>query len=256
MSDEVLPHIRDEHDRPLNESAIHAAQQVRTIFSVDPRRSPADTVNDLLDRTKYDSWLKVRYEEKGEYEARSRNVNELANSIANFAKENPRADLAKYLQSISLYTDGDDSKDNNAVRLMSLHASKGLEFDAVYMIGCEQGILPHEKAVKDRGDRGLEEERRLCYVGFTRAKKLLRVAWCQTRQDVFARTRKAIYLPTLPSQFLAEAGLISAADFTKAQEHHAESKRPLGKPAKKKPPRLTNTFRFPPPLAGEGLGEG
>jgi DNA helicase-2/ATP-dependent DNA helicase PcrA len=148
-------------------------------------------------------------------------VNELSNSIADFSKTNPKADLAEYLQSISLYTNGDDGKDGNAVRLMSLHASKGLEFDAVYMIGCEQGILPHEKAVKDRGDRGLEEERRLCYVGFTRAKKLLRVAWCQTRQDVFARTRKAIYLPTLPSQFLAEAGLISSSDFEKAKQNVA-----------------------------------
>jgi DNA helicase-2/ATP-dependent DNA helicase PcrA len=93
---------------------------------------------------------------------------------------------------------------------MSLHASKGLEFDVVYMIGVEHGILPHEKAIADRGSRGLDEERRLCYVGFTRAKKLLRVTWCQARQDVFARSKTARYKPSLPSRFLREAGLVTS----------------------------------------------
>ena len=150
-------------------------------------------------------------------------MNELANSIATFVRENPHADVADYLQSISLYTDSDDKTDGNAVRLMSLHASKGLEFDVVYIIGAEQGILPHEKAMKDRAERGLEEERRLCYVGFTRARKLLRVAWCQSRQDVFSRDRSARFLPTMPSQFLHEAGLISDADFAKAKQDRLDA---------------------------------
>ena len=99
---------------------------------------------------------------------------------------------------------------------MSLHASKGLEFDVVYMIGVEHGILPHEKAVIDRGEDGLEEERRLCYVGFTRARKLLRVTWCQTRQDVFARSKGAKFKPCMPSRFLLEAGLMTDPDFKAA----------------------------------------
>src|SRR5207244_2586422 len=107
-------------------------------------------------------------------------------------------------------------RDDNAVRLMSLHASKGLEFEVVYMIGVEHGILPHEKAVVDRGERGLEEERRLCYVGFTRARKLLRVTWCQARQDVFIRSKTARYKPSLPSRFLLEAGLMTKDEYEAA----------------------------------------
>jgi DNA helicase-2/ATP-dependent DNA helicase PcrA len=99
---------------------------------------------------------------------------------------------------------------------MSLHASKGLEFDLVYMIGVEAGILPHEKAVKDRSDRGLDEERRLCYVGFTRAKKLLRVSWCERRQDSFARNKTARYKASMPSRFLIEAGLVSEEEYKAA----------------------------------------
>ena len=96
------------------------------------------------------------------------------------------------------------------MRLMSLHASKGLEFDVVYMIGVEHGILPHEKTVKDNGEAGLEEERRLCYVGLTRARKLLRVTWCRHRQDTFARSRTAKFKASRPSRFLVEAGLMTS----------------------------------------------
>jgi DNA helicase-2/ATP-dependent DNA helicase PcrA len=173
----------------------------------------AEIVNEVLDRTKYDEWLKDRYEEKGEYEARRQNVNELVNSIAEFCRSEPRASIADYLQSISLYTSGDEARTENAVRLMSLHASKGLEFDVVYMIGVEKGILPHEKAIGDRGERGLDEERRLCYVGFTRARKLLRVTWCEKRQDSFSRNKTARFKASLPSRFLLEAGLISEEEY-------------------------------------------
>ena len=244
MSDDVLSVVRDENDKPLGEAAMRACREAREIFLAPrSRERPDEVVNLLIDATKYDQWLKARYEDKGEYEARSRNINELANSIATYSREKPQADVAEYLQSISLYTDGDDNRDGNAVRLMSLHVSKGLEFDVVYIIGAEQGILPHEKAMKDRADRGLEEERRLCYVGFTRARKLLRVAWCQSRQDVFSRDRAARFLPTLPSQFLLEAGLISDVDFSKAKQdrldamkqqmkagHRPKSRRPASSP--------------------------
>jgi DNA helicase-2/ATP-dependent DNA helicase PcrA len=239
MSEQVLASVRDEHDRPLSEHAVDACRAAREIFSTAPsRKRPGDLVNALLDRTQYDQWLKARYDDKGEYEARSRNVNELANSIATFSRENPGADVADYLQSISLYTEGDENTDGNSVRLMSLHASKGLEFDAVYIIGAEQGILPHEKAIKDRAERGLEEERRLCYVGFTRARKLLRVAWCQMRQDVFLRDPAARFLPTMPSQFLVEAGLMSDADFSKAKEVRADAVKKLMRGKKRATPRL------------------
>ena len=209
--------IRDENDKPLSDAARRACDEALGVFCFDlSGKSLADVAMEILSRTNYDAWLKDRYEEKGEYESRQRNVNELVNSIAEFSRTSPKASIADYLQSISLYTDGDRSRDDNAVRLMSLHASKGLEFDVVYMIGVEHGILPHEKAVIDRGDRGLEEERRLCYVGFTRARKLLRVTWCQARQDVFNRSKTARYQPSVPSRFLLEAGLMTKDEYDAA----------------------------------------
>jgi DNA helicase-2/ATP-dependent DNA helicase PcrA len=214
MGDEQLPLVRDEHDKPLSEAAGRACREARRVFGFDPYgMTVAEVANRVLDNTRYDEWLKVRYEEKGEYESRRQNVNELVNSIAEFCRSEPRASIADYLQSISLYTSGDENRTENAVRLMSLHASKGLEFDVVYMIGVEKGILPHEKAIADRAERGLDEERRLCYVGFTRARKVLRVTWCEKRQDSFTRNKTARFKTSLPSRFLMEAGLITEEEY-------------------------------------------
>ena len=217
MEENLLSEITDESGKPLGEAALKACREAREIFGFEPAgMSVGQVVTEILRRTRYDDWLKDKYEEKGEYEARNRNVNELVNSITEFSVNSPRASIADYLQSISLYTDHDGQRDDNGVRLMSLHASKGLEFDIVYMIGVEHGILPHEKAIKDRAERGLEEERRLCYVGFTRARKMLRVTWCEQRQDTFARSTTAKFKPGVPSRFLLEAGLMTTEEYQEA----------------------------------------
>ena len=209
--------VRDEQDRPLTDAARRACDEALSVFCFDTGGMTVhDVAMEVLARSGYDKWLKEKYEEKNEYEARQRNVTELTNSIADFCGANRRATVGDYLQSISLYTSSDGGQDDNAVRLMSLHASKGLEFDVVYMIGVEHGILPHEKAVKDNGEAGIEEERRLCYVGFTRARKLLRVTWCRQRQDTFARSRTAKFKASRPSRFLLEAGLMSQAEYDQA----------------------------------------
>src|SRR4030095_7515952 len=79
--------------------------------------------------------------------------------------------LEEFLQAISLYTDQDDLKrDESKVTLMTLHNAKGLEYDAVFIIGCEEGVFPHSRSLEEGNE---EEERRLCYVGITRARKRL-----------------------------------------------------------------------------------
>ena len=236
MSDEHLPLIRDENDKPLTEAARKACHEATRIFGFHlGGKTVAEIANQLLDHSHYDDWLKDRYEEKDEYDARRQNVNELINSIADFCRGEPRASVADYLQSISLYTSGDEARTENAVKLMSLHASKGLEFEVVYMVGVEAGILPHERALADRAERGLDEERRLCYVGFTRAKKLLRVTWCEKRQDSFARNKTARYKSCLPSRFLLEAGLVSEEEFKAALNLSPSARKPVP-PAKAKTP--------------------
>ncbi len=130
IQDRNLDFVRDEHDKPLTDAALRACREVRHIFDLKPARGSLGSLAlELVRRTRYDDWLKGRYKEKGDYEDRSRNVNELLNAIADYARHNPRATISEYLESISLYTDADDVKTDNAVRLMSLHASKGLEFE-------------------------------------------------------------------------------------------------------------------------------
>jgi DNA helicase-2/ATP-dependent DNA helicase PcrA len=232
--------LRDEHGKPLGEAALRACRSALDVFDVQTvGRSVWQIADDLVGRSRYDQYLKEKYSggdgemsaikekhqgtrAKGgkvnpqEYEDRRRNVGELLNSVAVFCRDHPRADIADYLQSISLYTDGDNRNEGPSVKLMSLHASKGLEFDVVYLVGCEDGILPHHKAVSDRGPKGLEEERRLCYVGFTRAKKLLRVTWCKKRQDAASRSAAGKFKGSRPSRFLAEAGLMTSGEFEAA----------------------------------------
>jgi DNA helicase-2/ATP-dependent DNA helicase PcrA len=234
MQERNLEFIRDENDKPLSDAAKTACRETRRIFDFgEMKQRVSDIAVELFRRTRYEEWLRQRYEEKGEFEDRNRNVNELLNAIGEFSRTHPRASLNEYLESISLYTQADDLRDKeNAVRLMSLHASKGLEFDVVYLIGLEHRILPHEKALKDRGERGLDEERRLCYVGFTRARKLLRITWCQKRQDSFARSKEARFKSSIPSQFLLESALIGADEYRTAMEEAGFSPT-CSKPAKR-----------------------
>ena len=119
--------------------------------------------------------------------ARYENVKALMSSIKEFTEtpdengELGNTDLAEYLQGITLLTDTDRDKDPNAdvVKLMTVHAAKGLEFPAVYVVGCEDGLFPSGMSINTREE--LEEERRLFYVAITRAKNLLWLTYAQTR---------------------------------------------------------------------------
>src|SRR5206468_3256134 len=104
--------------------------------------------------------------------------------------------LDAFLQQISLIADADTRRDDEGMAtLMTLHNAKGLEYPIVFIIGCEEGVFPHSRAL-DEG--GLEEERRLCYVGITRAMRDLYMTYAR-RRAVFGATA-----PGLPSRFLAE----------------------------------------------------
>ncbi len=131
------------------------------------------------------------------------NVEELISSARKYdelAKDTPQAGLVDYLQQIALYSDTDAYDPSSPkVSLMTLHAAKGLEFDNVFIVGLEEGLLPHQRSAND--NRSLEEERRLFFVGITRARKSLAVSMCRYR------TIHGISARTIPSRFLFEAGL-------------------------------------------------
>ncbi|MGL5977531.1 MAG: ATP-dependent helicase [Erysipelotrichaceae bacterium] len=104
---------------------------------------------------------------------RIENIKELINDIIAFETSNPNAGLDEYLQMIALYSDTTNDKATEAVPLMTIHAAKGLEFDNVFVYGMSDGVFPSERAMVEGGQHGLEEERRLAYVAFTRARKRL-----------------------------------------------------------------------------------
>ncbi len=113
-------------------------------------------------------------------EGRLENIEELASSAGEYAGEHPEATIPEFLSEISLYTDLDNwDPDTDAVTLMTLHGAKGLEFDSVFIAGLEEGLFPLSRTVDDPDQ--LEEERRLFYVGMTRAKRYLAVTYALSR---------------------------------------------------------------------------
>lgn len=145
--------------------------------------------------------------EKNKSEAAIDNVNELINAAEMYDEQVDEPSLVDYLQTIALYSDADAyDSDQPKVALMTLHAAKGLEFDNVFIIGLEDGILPHERSTYSEEE--LEEERRLFFVGITRARKRLFVSYASHR------TIRGQFLRSVPSEFLTEID----ADVSETQE--------------------------------------
>jgi DNA helicase II / ATP-dependent DNA helicase PcrA len=129
------------------------------------------------------------------------NISELINSAAQYDKQTEQPQLIDYLQQISLFSDADAyNAGSERVALMSLHAAKGLEFENVFIAGVEEGLLPHERSSFSDDDDELEEERRLLFVGITRAKTGLHISYAQYRNI------RGQLLRTIPSRFLFEIG--------------------------------------------------
>jgi DNA helicase-2/ATP-dependent DNA helicase PcrA len=128
------------------------------------------------------------------------NMEELINAAAFYDKQTENPSLLDYLQQVSLFSDVDSyNNEADCVALMTLHCAKGLEFDVVFIIGLEEGLLPHEKSSED--DEDIEEERRLFFVGITRARAELFISMSRYR------TIRGQMLHTIPSPFLYELGL-------------------------------------------------
>ncbi len=151
-------------------------------------------VEEIISKTHYYDFLISRGKEEGE--SRAENVKEFINVVSEFTKTSEDNSLSAFLTHLSLITDIDTSKAGNRVTLMTLHAAKGLEFPVVFLVGMEEGFLPHYRAFES--NKELEEERRLCYVGITRAKEKVFFTYA------YRRTRYGVTAPTKPSRFLSE----------------------------------------------------
>jgi DNA helicase-2/ATP-dependent DNA helicase PcrA len=154
---------------------------------------------ELLNGIDYKSEIRRIHREPADAEARWTAVEEFVNSIALYEQRHDDASLLGFLEETALAgrdDDKDDEKQPHAVTLMTLHSAKGLEFPHVYLVGLEEGLLPHGRSIME--GRGIEEERRLCYVGVTRAQTTLTLSFAKGRTK-WGKSRASI-----PSRFLLE----------------------------------------------------
>jgi len=165
--------------------------------------NPLELLAEVIDRSGYATMLKN--EDTRESKGRMENLNELYSAVEQLV-ENENGTLREFLDSTALVADLDNLDDERGILpLMTLHTCKGLEFSAVFLVGMENGLLPHASSMSDSAE--YEEERRLCYVGFTRAKKKLFLSHARRRR-IYGNTFNYLpsdFISSIPSEVLERA---------------------------------------------------
>jgi len=181
--------VETEELKPKPRGALRALiadfDRWRNFIDVKPQHALAETV---LDESGYtEMW---RQDKTPEAAGRLENLKELVRAMEEFP------DLAAFLEHVSLVMEADEAKEQERVSIMTLHAAKGLEFETVYLPGWEEGLFPHQRSLDEQGRAGLEEERRLAYVGVTRAKRRAKIFFASNRRI------RGLWQPTVPSRFV------------------------------------------------------
>lgn len=214
--------------------------------SVADKMGVADMLRRIVDDTKYESELRRLYDDPNDRDARWAIVEEIVNAAATYdgrskakRKNSPLDRIIGFLDDLLLGPQ-DDSRDKenqlaqNAVALMTLHSAKGLEFPVVYLVGLEEGILPHKRSLEG-GESQIAEERRLAYVGVTRAEDELTLTLALTRRK-WGKPRE-----TIPSRFLYE--MTGQAENIRAKQKSAGKRSQPKGPIKRKRKRNGRTSR-------------
>jgi DNA helicase II / ATP-dependent DNA helicase PcrA len=150
----------------------------------------------ILDESGYSSMLKNKKD--FDNENKLENIKELLSAMKEFDN------LEAFLEHVSLATSIDQEWDGEKINMMTMHAAKGLEFEAVFLPGWEEGLFPHQKSIEEKGQSGLEEERRLAYVGITRAKKKAIISFSMNRfyQGDWIDSMASRFIDELPEKYL------------------------------------------------------
>lgn len=186
-------------ENPLPQAMKMKLENFRSLLTqitlVSKENKPSETISFIIK----ESGLEQEWKEGGEDGgARLENAYELANFASRYDKEKPEEGILNFLADVALQSDQDEMRDGEkAVRLMTVHASKGLEFDVVFIAGLEDGLFPHQRVSDDSATQEkAEEERRLFYVALTRARKKVFLSYAETR-TVFGRRQVG-----MPSEFI------------------------------------------------------
>ena len=180
----------DDFNNNAKERINKFINQVKSWKLLKDHKDPMDLVDIVLEESGYyEMW---HNEKSDEADTRLDNIKELLLSISEFDT------LEGFLQHVSLMTDNETNNASGEVTLMTLHASKGLEYETVFLPGWEEGLFPSSRSLEDNGDIGLEEERRLAYVGITRAKRKVYISYAASRRI------HGLWMSSFPSRFLKE----------------------------------------------------
>ena len=188
----------------------HLLEKYRQRFIDEPRQL-THTLRDLAREIDYESEIARQYKEE-QHELRLNMLEQLFDTLQNYEQRAEKPSLSGFLEETTLEgrdeeSDKDEQLSGNGVRLMTLHSAKGLEFPRVYLVGMEEGLLPHKRSVEAPEESAIAEERRLTYVGITRAKDVLVLTRAANR------TKWGRKIPTIPSRFLFEMrGMVPTAD--------------------------------------------
>ena len=165
----------------------------------------------ILDESGYSSMLKNKKDL--ENENRLENIKELLSAMKEFDN------LESFLEHVSLATSIDQDWEGEKINMMTMHAAKGLEFDVVFLPGWEEGLFPHQKSIEEKGQNGLEEERRLAYVGITRAKKIANISFSMNRfyQGDWMDSLASRFIDELPGDFI-EKNNFNIQDFNQEDD--------------------------------------
>ncbi len=208
--------MRHAHDAGLTGSAARGVESfVRLLDDLALRLD--DGPGDLLQAALTDSGYLAELEAEGSVESAGRieNLGELVGSAREFTR------LDEFLEQVALVADTDDLDDDNRVVLMTLHSAKGLEFPAVFLVGMEEGVFPHSRALTEPVE--LEEERRLAYVGITRAQQRLFLAHAWSRQ-LFGSTSynpPSRFIDEIPADLIDQIGAVSGRTTYGRQSYRA-----------------------------------
>ena len=207
---DVIPDaVAEKELSPKTAKAIETFRSLLTDFQnrfEAPGTSMSETLKTLLHDINYEGEIEKQYKATDQQLARNAVLEECITALKEYEQRSSKPDLSDFLDQTSLNGNDrefgeDDSFEQTSVKLMTLHSAKGLEFPHVYLVGLEEGLLPHKRSITDElesNPTAIEEERRLAYVGITRAKDVLTISYAETRMKWGKRYK------TKPSRFLKE----------------------------------------------------
>lgn len=201
---EAIKRIDEIEVQPKAKRAISGlAKLIEFLYNKRNEYSVEKLLNEIVENTGYITELKKQH--TVEADSRVENILELFSVVSEFEKTSEDISLRAFLEQVSLVTDIDSyDEEESAVTLMTLHAAKGLEFPIVFMVGMEEGLFPHNRSMTSRDE--LEEERRLCYVGMTRAKDELYLSHASSRMFFGSRDRAQVsrFIREIPDELFKQ----------------------------------------------------